>query len=144
MGMGMGMGMGSLGVGSLGLVLSDVPSIRLLPDNAALDLIFRQSWIVISILGFPPGGYRVTFIGLIILIILALTVNAITEQLTAKKVGGLFFAIILTILGSALAASYVLLPFDFAVEGVRIIAALLGAVVIAVFWVLIRGAFGGK
>jgi hypothetical protein len=133
-----------MGMGSLGLVLLDVPSIRIIPDNPAMNLIFRQSWIEISIFGVPPNGYRVTFIGLIILIILALTVNAITEQLTSKKVGSLFFAIVLTILGSALTAAYVLLPFDFAVEGVRIIAALLGAVIIAVFWVLIRGAFGGK
>jgi hypothetical protein len=130
-------------MGTLGWVLLDVPSIQIIPDNAAMNLIFRLSWIQISIFGVPPNGYRVTFIGLIILILLALTVNALTEQLTGKKVGSLLFAVILTILGSALTAAYVLLPFDFAVEGVRIIAALLGAVIIAVFWVLIRGAFGG-
>jgi uncharacterized membrane protein YeaQ/YmgE (transglycosylase-associated protein family) len=130
-------------MGALGLVLLDVPNIQIIPDNAAMNLIFRQSWLAISLFGVPPNGYRVTFIGLIILIILALTVNAITEKLTSKKVGGLLFALFITILGSAFTAAYLLLPFDFAIEGVRIIAALLGAVIISVFWVLIRGAFGG-
>ena len=120
-----------------------MPNIQLIPNSGAMDLIFHQTWLQVSVLNIPPGGYRVTLIGLIILIILALTVNAITERLTSKKMGGLFAAVLVTILGSFLAAAYVRLPFDFAIEGVRIIAALLGAVVIAVFYTLIRGSMGG-
>jgi uncharacterized membrane protein YeaQ/YmgE (transglycosylase-associated protein family) len=120
-----------------------MPNIQLIPNSGALDLIFHQSWLQISILGIPPGGYKVTLIGLIIIIILALTVNAITERLTSRKMGGLFMAVLVTIIGSFIAAAYVRLPFDFAIEGVRIIAALLGAVVIAVFYTLIRGSMGG-
>ncbi|HEV8191583.1 MAG TPA: hypothetical protein VGP82_08870, partial [Ktedonobacterales bacterium] len=87
---------------------------------------------------------RITLIGLIIITLLALLVNAITERLTSAKPGGLLAAIIITILGSILAATYVKLPFDFTIEGVRIIAALLGAVVIAVFYTLIRNQFKSK
>jgi hypothetical protein len=58
--------------------------------------------------------------------------------------GGLFTAVLVTIIGSVITAAYVSLPFDFAIEGVRIIAALLGAIIIAVFLVLFRGAVGSK
>jgi hypothetical protein len=126
------------------MVLLDIPNIQLIPNNSAMDLIFHQIWIQVSVLNIPPDGYRVSFIGLIILVILALTVNAITERLTGKKVGSLFVAVLITVIGSVMTAAYVQLPFDFALEGVKIIAALIGAVIIAVFIVLIRGAFGGK
>ena len=82
------------------MVLLDIPNIQLIPNNSAMDMIFHQTWIQVSILNIPPDGYKVTFIGLIILLILALTVNASTERLTAKKVGGLFIAVLVTILGS--------------------------------------------
>ncbi len=126
------------------MVLLDIPNIQLIPNSGVLDLIFHQTWLEVSILNIPPGGYRVTLIGLIILAILALTVIAITERLTSKKPGGLLFGVILTIIGSFVAATYIRLPFDFAIEGVRIIAALLGAVILAVFYTLIRGAAGGS
>jgi uncharacterized membrane protein YeaQ/YmgE (transglycosylase-associated protein family) len=121
-----------------------MPNIQLVPNSGVMDLIFHQTWLQVSIVNIPPEGYRLTLIGLIIIIILALTVNAITERLTSKKMGGLFTAVLVTIIGSVLTAAYVRLPFDFAIEGVRIIAALLGAVIIAVFLVLLRGAAGGK
>jgi uncharacterized membrane protein YeaQ/YmgE (transglycosylase-associated protein family) len=75
---------------------------------------------------------------LIILVIIALGANAITERLTGRKAGGLLLATLITVLGAALVQAYVLLGFDFALEGVRVIAALLGAVVIAVFYNLLR------
>ena len=84
------------------------------------------------------------FIGLIIILIIALAANAITERLTSRKAGGLLTATLITIIGSAIFQAYVLLPFDFSLEGVRIVAALLGAIVIAVFYTLIRGSAGGK
>lgn len=128
------------------MVLSAIPNI-VFPFNSTLDLIFRQSWIQISVIGIPAGGYRVSLIGLLIIIILAISANAITERLTGRKPGGVGFGIVITILGSILTAAYVLLPFDFAIEGVRIIAALLGAVVIATFYTLLRtqaSSGGGK
>ena len=120
-------------------------NLNFIPNSGVLDQIFHQSWLTVSILGFPKGGYRVTLIGLIIILIIALAANAITERLTSRKAGGLFTATIITLIGSALFQAYVLLPFDFALEGIRIIAALLGAVVIAVFYTLLRGqGSGGK
>ena len=121
-----------------------MPDIHLVPDSGPMNLIFHQTWLQVSILNVPPDGYRVSFIGLIIIILLALLVNALTERLTSKKMGGLFTAVLVTIIGITLTAAYVRLPFDFAIEGVRIIAALLGAIVIAVFLVLIRGATSSK
>jgi hypothetical protein len=125
------------------MVLADIPQISLVPNSGIMDLIFHQSWVRVSIFNIPPDGYRLTFIGLIIIVLLALLVNALTERLTSKKMGGLFTAVLVTIFGSVFTAAYVKLPFDFAIEGVRIIAALLGALIIAVFLVLLRGAFGG-
>ena len=126
------------------MVFSAIPSITFIPKSGIFDQIFHQTWIRVSVLGAPNGGYRITLIGLIIITLLALLVNAVTERLTSAKPGGLFVAIIITIIGAILAASFVNLPIDFAIEGVRIIAALLGAIVIAVFYTLIRGQFKGK
>jgi uncharacterized membrane protein YeaQ/YmgE (transglycosylase-associated protein family) len=120
-----------------------MPNIQLVPNSGVMDLIFHQTWLQVSIVNIPPEGYRLTLIGLIIIVLMALLVNAITERLTSKKMGGLFTAVLVTIIGSVLTAAYVRLPFDFAIEGVRIIAALLGAVIIAVFYTLIRGSMGG-
>ncbi len=123
------------------MVLSAIPEINFIPNSGLLDQIFHQSWIRVSILGAPSGGYLITLIGLIIIVLLALLVNALTERLTSAKAGSLAVATIITILGSLITVAYVKLPFDFAIEGVRIIAALLGAIVIAVFYTLIRSQF---
>jgi uncharacterized membrane protein YeaQ/YmgE (transglycosylase-associated protein family) len=121
------------------LVLADIKSYNFIPDSGFLDQLFHQTWLAISIFGNPANGYKLTLIGLLITLVIALTANFVTEKLTSKKVGSLFVATVVTILGSWLFQTYVLLPFDFALEGVRIIAALLGAIVVAVFYVLIRG-----
>ncbi|HLJ79834.1 MAG TPA: hypothetical protein VKT52_00015 [Ktedonobacterales bacterium] len=121
-----------------------IQNINFIPSSGILDQIFHQSWVTISILGFPKGGYKITLIGLIIVLVIALAANAITEKLTSRKVGGLFAAVVITLIGSAIFQAYVLLPFDFSLESIRIIAALLGAVVIAVFYTLIKGSVSGK
>ena len=116
-----------------------IPNLEFIPRNGGLlDTIFHKTAMTIIVAGYPRGGYSLTLIGLVIIAIIALAVNGITEKLTGKKVGSMTAAVLVTIIGSALATAYVLLPFDFALEGVRIIAALLGAVVIAVFYTLIR------
>jgi uncharacterized membrane protein YeaQ/YmgE (transglycosylase-associated protein family) len=126
------------------MVLSAIPSIDLVPSSGPMNQIFHQTWLEVSVLGAPHGGYRITLSGLIIVFIIAFAANAITERLTSSKAGGLLVATVITILGSILTAAFVKLPFDFAIEGVRIIAALLGAVVIAVFYTLIRNQFKSK
>jgi hypothetical protein len=128
----------------LSLLVSAVPNLNFIPSSGPLDLIFHQTWIAFSVLGVPAGGYKLTLIALIIILIIAIAANAITEQLTGRKAGGLLVATLITVLGAALVQAYVMLPFDFALEGVRIIAALLGAVVIAVFYTLIFRSGGHK
>lgn len=120
------------------MIIAAIPNIAL-PLNGALDTIFRQTWVQVSVLGAPAGGYKITLIDLIILAVLALTVNALTERLTNKKLGSMATAIVITIVGSILVVTFVNLPFDFAIEGLHIIAALLGSLIISVFYVLLRG-----
>ncbi len=121
------------------MTLAAIPSYNFIPNSGILDDIFHKTWLAVSIFGIPKDGYRVTLIGLIIILVIAIAAMAITERLTSKKLGGLFAGVLVTLLGSWLFSVYVNLPFDFALEGVRIIAALLGAVVIAVFYTLIKG-----
>jgi uncharacterized membrane protein YeaQ/YmgE (transglycosylase-associated protein family) len=89
-------------------------------------------------LGTPSGGYKITLIGLIIIVLIALLAAAISERLTTRKPGSLTFTVLITILGSLLAAAFIRLPWDFVIESVHILAALIGAVLIAVFYTLIR------
>jgi hypothetical protein len=125
-------------------MLLAIQNINFIPNSGILDDIFHKTWLAVSVAGFPPNGYKLTLIGLIIIMIIAIAANGVTERLTGKKVGGMLLAVLITILGSWLFQAYVKLPFDFSIEGVAIIAALLGAIVIAVFYTLIRGAAGGK
>ena len=128
------------------LLSSGIPSYNPIPSSGLLGLIFYKTDLTVQVLGFPQGGYSINLIELIVLAIIAIAVNAITERLTSSKVGGLFVAIILTILGAYLCETFVKLGFDFSFEGVRIIASLIGAIVVAVFYTLIRAQFskGGK
>lgn len=119
-----------------------IQNVNFIPSSGILNDIFHKTVFTIQIAGFPKTPYSLTLIGLIIILIIAIAANGITERLTSKKVG-LMTAVLITILGSALFAAYVKLPFDFSLEGVRIVAALLGAIVIAVFYTLLRGK-GGK
>lgn len=121
-----------------------IQNVNFIPNTGILDQIFHQTWLSVSVLGFPQGGYRVTLIGLLIVLVIAVAANAICERLTSRKVGGLFAAILVTLIGSWLFSAYVVLPFDFVLEGVRVVAALLGAIVLAVFITLIRGQASGK
>ena len=120
------------------MTLAAVPTIDFIPHTGVWDSLFHQTWISVSIFGNPAGGYKITLIGLIIIALLALLANAITERLTTKKPGGLAFGVVITIIGSLLAATFIRLPFDFSIEGVHVLAALIGAVLIAVFYTLIR------
>lgn len=122
------------------MILADVPSYNFpIQPGSFLDLLFHQTSLQIQVLGMPKPPYSVNLIGLLILLVIAFAANAITERLTSKKAGGLFTATLITILGSYLFTAYVLLPFDFRLETVRILSALLGAIVIAVFYTLLRG-----
>ncbi|HEX6820030.1 MAG TPA: hypothetical protein VF120_16765 [Ktedonobacterales bacterium] len=109
-----------------------------------LNTIFIQTWLDVKIFGFPQSpeyGLRLTLIDIIILVAIAYLVSYVSEKLTGKKLGGTFKATIITLLGTFIVLTFVNLPFDFAIEDVRIIAALLGAIIFAVFYTLIRAQF---
>ena len=126
------------------LLSSGIPSFDPIPHSGLFDLIFYKTDLTVQVLGWPANGYSINLIELLVLLIIAIAVNAITERLTSNKVGGLFLAVILTIFGAYLCETFVQLPFDFSFEGVRIIASLIGAIVVAVFYTLIRAQFSKK
>jgi uncharacterized membrane-anchored protein YitT (DUF2179 family) len=105
-----------------------------------LKTIFIDTWLRISLLGQPAGGFLLTLIDLIILAILAFAVNAITEWLTTKKIGNLFAGVVVTIIGALLMVAFVRLPapLDFTLEDIPLIAALIGSIIVGVFYTLIR------
>ncbi len=113
-----------------------------------LKTIFIDTWISISLLGLPAGGFKLTLIDLIIVALLAFAVTALTEWLTGQKLGKLFTGMVVTIIGALLVVMFVRLPapLDFAIEDVPIVAALLGAIIVGVFYVLLRArtSSGGK
>jgi hypothetical protein len=112
-----------------------------------LKTIFIDTWISISLLGQPAGGFKLTLIDLIIVALLAFAVTALTEWLTGQKLGKLFTGMVVTIIGALLVVMFVRMPapLDFAIEDVPIVAALLGAIIVGVFYVLLRArSKGGK
>ena len=107
-------------------------------DGGFLDLLFHQTRATFEIFGWPKPPFSINLIQLIIILFLAFAINGATERLTGRKVS-LGLAVIITVVGAYLFATYVKLPFDFSIEGVRIVAAILGALIIAVFYTLIVG-----
>src|SRR5262252_7736326 len=105
-----------------------------------LKTIFIDTWVSLSLLGQPAGGFKLTLIDLIIVALLAFAVTALTEWLTSQKLGNLFVGMVVTIIGALLVVMFVRLPapLDFAIEDVPIVAALIGAIVVGVFYVLLR------
>jgi len=105
-----------------------------------LKTIFIDTWVSLSLFGQPPGGFKLTLIDLIILALIALAVNAIAQWLTKQKIGNLWAGMVVTTLGTFVILTFVSLPapLDFAIEDVAIIAALIGSIIIGVFYVLIR------
>jgi hypothetical protein len=121
------------------VIASGVTNLNFIPsDGGFLDLLFHQTKLTIEVFGWPKPPFSINLIQLIIILFLAFAVNGATERLTGRKVT-LTTAVIITVIGSYLFAKYVSLPFDFSLEGVRIVAAILGALIIAVFYTLIVG-----
>ena len=113
-----------------------------------LRTIFVDTWVSLSLFGQPAGGFKLTLIDLIIVALLAFAVTALTEWLTGHKLGKLFTGMVVTIIGALLVVMFVRLPapLDFQIEDVPIVAALIGAIVVGVFYVLLRArtSSGGK
>ena len=105
-----------------------------------LKTIFIDTGITFTVLGQPAGGFHLTLLDLIIVGLLAFAVTAITEWLTGRKIGNLFAGMVVTIIGALLVLMFVHLPapLDFAIEDIAVVAALIGATVVGVFYALIR------
>jgi uncharacterized membrane protein YeaQ/YmgE (transglycosylase-associated protein family) len=126
------------------IVLAAVPSYDPIPHTGILNTVFYQTDMTIQVLDWPVNGYHINLIQLIILIVLALVVIFVTERLTSKKPGSLVTGVILTVIGAYLVETFARIPFDFAFEGVLIVSSLLGAIIVGVFYTLIRGQFSKK
>jgi hypothetical protein len=111
-----------------------------------LKTIFIDTWVSLSLFGQPAGGFKLTLIDLIIVALLAFAVTALTEWLTGQKLGNLFAGMVVTIIGALLVLMFVRLPapLDFAIEDIAIVAALIGAIIVGVFYVLLRARTSSK
>jgi uncharacterized protein YqgC (DUF456 family) len=119
-------------------ILLAIPDYTFIPKGGFMDALMHKTFVVFAIAGIPNPPIQLTLIGLIVLTILAIAVNGLTEKLTEKKVGNITTAIIFTVIGTVLVLAYVNLPFDFELEGMHIIAPLLGGLVLSVFYSLTR------
>ena len=115
------------------------PSVAIFPSNGSFpDLLFHKTFLSFQIMGQPVPPFSINLIQFFIVLFLAFSVNGATERMTGRKVS-LMMAIIVTLFGSWLFVSFVRLPYDFSVEGVPIVATLLGALIVAVFYTLTLG-----
>jgi uncharacterized membrane protein YeaQ/YmgE (transglycosylase-associated protein family) len=112
-----------------------------IPRQGILNQIFYQTNANIRIFNWPAGGYSINLIQFIILLILAIIVVFVTEQLTKSKVGGLAVGVIITLIGAAIIQAVTSGLPDFLFEGVRVVSSLVGAIIISVFYTLIRARF---
>jgi hypothetical protein len=105
-----------------------------------LKTIFIDTGITFTILGQPAGGFHLTLLDLLIVALLAFAVTAITEWLTGRKIGNLFAGMLVTIIGALLVLMFVHLPapLDFTIENIAVVAALIGATIVGVFYSLAR------
>src|SRR5260370_23401786 len=114
------------------MVLANVVTVNFLPTSGILDTIFHQTWLAINVLGFPGGnGYKLTLIGLIIVLIIASAATGVAERLSGAKPGGMLLACLITIFCARLFSAYVLLPLDILMEGGAVGAGLPGANVVS-------------
>ena len=115
---------------------------NIIPSSGILDQIFHKTNMTIQVFGWPAKGYSINLIQLIILLLLAVIVVFVAEKLTRSKVGGLFVGVIITLIGAyIIQAATDKIPDLLSIEGVHIVYALIGAIIIAVFYTLIRAQF---
>lgn len=112
-----------------------------IPTTGIFNQIFHQTRATVQVLDWPNPAFSINLIQLIILLILAVVVVFVTERLTKNKVGGLGIGVVLTVIGAYLIQSFTKGIWDFSLEGVRIISSLVGAIIIGVFYILIRAQF---
>jgi uncharacterized membrane protein YeaQ/YmgE (transglycosylase-associated protein family) len=123
-------------------------TVNFIPTSGFWNTIFHQTWINVNLFGLlGPNGFTINLIGLIIVALVGLAATGITERLAGEKPGkNLLMPIFLTILGAYIFSALLSgrLPFEIIMEGIPLIAALLGAIVFGVFYVLIRKQTSGS
>ncbi len=117
--------------------------IHIIPTGGLWDVIFRKTWINVNIFGaFGANGFQLNLAGLIIIIAVGALATFSAEKLVGEKPGkSMLSSVIFTLLGAYIFAGITHLPFEVYVENVPIFAALFGAIVFGVFFVLIKRAF---
>lgn len=121
--------------------------VSFIPNGGILNQIFHQTRMTVQVFDWPAGGYSINLIQLLILLALAVIVVYVTEKLTKNKVGGLVAGVIITLIGAYIFQSVTTRVPDLSIEGIRIVSSLIGAIIISVFYALIRAQFskgGGK
>jgi uncharacterized membrane protein YeaQ/YmgE (transglycosylase-associated protein family) len=112
-----------------------------IPHTGIFNQIFYLTQATLHIFGWPKQGYSINLIQLIVLMIIAVVVVYVTERLTKNKIGGLLAGVIVTLIGAFLIESMTTNIPDFLFEGVRVLSSLIGAIIVGVFYVLIRAQF---
>jgi drug/metabolite transporter (DMT)-like permease len=127
------------------MILSTIVIDNLIPTTGFWNTVFNETWISFNIFGLLGNGFKITLAGILIVLVVGMAAVAIVERLVGEKPGKNLLAVaLLTILGAYIFASAVKLPFEIILQGFPIIAALLGAIVFGVFYVLIRKQMGSS
>ena len=121
------------------MVLANTTTIPIFPTSGFFHQLFHQTYIQVNILGLLGDGYRITLGGLIVILLIALAAGGVAEALAGEKLGkSIAPAMLITLIGAYIFTAYVKLPTEVIIEDIHIVAALLGAIVFGVFWVLLR------
>ena len=108
-------------------------------DGGPLDKVFHQTFITVNIFGLLNPPFTITLAGLVVILIIALAAGGVSEALAGEKIGkNILPAVLITLLGAYIFTAYVKLPTEIIIENVHVVAALLGAIVFGVFYVLLR------
>jgi hypothetical protein len=123
------------------MTLASVTVINIIKnDGGFFDRLFHGTYLTINVFDlFNHGGYTITLAGLVVILVISLAAAAIAERLAGAKPGtNLITPVLITLLGSYIFTVYVTFPTEIIIEGVHLFAALLGAIVFGVFYVLLR------
>lgn len=112
-----------------------------IPHSGVLGQFFYQTTAQLRLFGWPAQGYSINLIQFIVLLALAIVVVFVIERLTKNKIGGLAAGVIVTLIGAFIIQTETRSMPDFLFEGVRVVSSLVGAIIIGVFYVLLRAQF---
>lgn len=112
-----------------------------IPHSGVIGRFFYETTAQLRLFGWPAQGYSINLIQFIVLLALAIVVVFVIERLTKNKIGGLAAGVIVTLIGAFIIQTETRSMPDFLFEGVRVVSSLVGAIIIGVFYVLLRAQF---